>query len=52
MGRTAKVATQLAERRQRVAELYVKAWSQPAIARQLGISQTTVCRDLRAIRQQ
>jgi len=52
MGRNARETTQLAERRQRVAELYVKAWSQPAIARQLGISQTTVCRDLQAIRQQ
>ena len=49
MGRNARETAQIAERRQDVVELFLKAWSQPAIARELGISQPTVSRDLQAI---
>ena len=49
MGRNARETAQIAERRQDVVELFSKAWSQPAIARELGISQPTVSRDLQAI---
>ena len=35
-----------------MAELYVKGWFQTAIARELAISQPTVCQDLQAIRKQ
>jgi hypothetical protein len=38
------------QRRQKVAELCVRGWSQSAIAEKLGIKQPTVCKDLRAIR--
>jgi predicted transcriptional regulator len=38
------------KRRQQVAELYLRAWTQQRIAEQLGISQTTVCFDLQKIR--
>jgi len=52
MGRTPKETTQIAQRRQRVAELYIKGWLQTAIAAELGISQPTVCQDLQAVRKQ
>jgi hypothetical protein len=52
MGRTPKETTQITQRRQRVAELYVKGWFQTAIARELAMSQPTVCQDLQAIRKQ
>lgn len=42
----------IAERRQRVARLYARKLTQREIARTLGISQPTVCRDLQAIEQQ
>jgi hypothetical protein len=40
---------QLAQRRRRVVELYLKGFEQAAIARELHISQASVCRDLEAI---
>jgi predicted transcriptional regulator len=52
MGRTPTETTQIAQRRQQVAELYTKGWFQTAIARELSISQPTVCQDLQAIRKQ
>ena len=52
MGRPRKETTQITQRRQHVAELYVKGWFQTAIARELVISQPTVCQDLQAIRKQ
>ena len=52
MGRTPTETAQIARRRQQVAELYVKGWFQTAIAEELGVSQTTVCHDLKAIRKQ
>jgi hypothetical protein len=41
---------EIVRRRQQVAELYVQGWSQMAIAEHLGISQATVCDDLKRIR--
>ena len=52
MGRTSEETTRIALRRQKVAELYLQSRTQVAIGRELGISQTTVCQDLRAIREQ
>lgn len=37
------------ERRARVSALYLREWTQPRIAAELGISQPTVCRDIAAI---
>ena len=39
------------QRRQQVAELYLRCWTQEAIGAQLGIAQPTVCVDLRKIRE-
>ena len=39
------------QRRKQVAELYLQGWSQPAIAQHLDVCQATICRDLKAIRQ-
>jgi hypothetical protein len=39
----------ISERREQVADLYVKGWRQMAIAEKLDISQATVCLDLKAI---
>jgi hypothetical protein len=52
MGRNPKETTHIAQRRQRVAALYIQGWFQTAIAQGLGISQPTVCQDLQAIRKQ
>jgi predicted transcriptional regulator len=41
----------LANRRQRVAELYLKGLSQGAIAEELGVKQSTVSRDLKRIQE-
>ena len=41
---------EIVRRRQQVAELYVQGWSQSAIAERVGISQATVCDDLKCIR--
>lgn len=40
------------ERRQEVAELHKKGWSQASIAKHLGVTQPTVSGDLKAIRQE
>jgi hypothetical protein len=42
----------LVERRRQVAELALQGWSQGSIAGQLGISQGTVCSDLKAVREE
>jgi len=42
----------MVQRRQQVAELYLHGMPQLSIAQQLGISQATVCRDLRALHNQ
>ena len=39
------------QRRKQVAELYLQGWSQPAIAHHLEVSQSTICGDLKAIRE-
>ena len=52
MGRTNHETIQIERRRQLVAELYLKGWAQPAIATETGVTQGTVSRDLKAIRQQ
>jgi hypothetical protein len=40
------------QRRQRVADLYVQGWTQMQICEAVGISQPTVCDDLKRIRQE
>lgn len=40
----------VAQRRQRVTELYVKGWSQAAIASDLNVSQSTISDDIRYVR--
>ena len=40
------------ERRKEVAKLYLEAWTQQAIADHFGVNQSTISRDLEAIRQQ
>lgn len=49
VGRKKRLA--ITQRRQRVAELSLKGWTQPAIAAELGVSQSTVSTDLKAIEQ-
>src|SRR5580698_4209750 len=51
MGRKPSYPVALAERWARVAEMYLQNWSQTAIAEGLGIAQSTVCADLKAIQQ-
>jgi hypothetical protein len=41
---------EIIRRRKQVADLYVQGWSQTAIAEHVGISQATVCDDLKRIR--
>ena len=41
----------IAQRRQRVADLYLQGWTQDAISRELGISQPQVAGDLKKINQ-
>lgn len=43
--------TELARDRARTAELYLKSWTQNAIAAELGVSQGQVSKDLKAVRQ-
>lgn len=50
VGREKKLA--IALRRQQVADLHLKGWGQPAIAQQLGVSQSTVSSDLKAIQRE
>ena len=52
MGRRLEETIKIARRRQKVVELYLQSWFQTDIARELGISQTTVCHDLKAIQKQ
>ncbi len=52
MGSTKSDAHELAHRRNQVAELSLQGLPQIAIAQELGISQPTVCRDLKALHQQ
>ena len=52
MGRTKRESVRMEQRRQQVAELYLKGSSQMQIARQLGVSQSTVSTDLKAIRRE
>ena len=40
----------LLQRRQQVAELYLRSWTQTAIAEHLGVAQPTICQDLSCIR--
>jgi hypothetical protein len=51
MGRKARQSVALAERRARVGDMYLQNWTQTAIAERLGIAQSTVCADLKAIQQ-
>ena len=43
---------EIAQRRQKVAELYLRRRTQAQIASELGVSQATVCGDLQAIQQE
>ena len=47
VGRQKRLA--ITQRRQRVAELHLASWTQQAIAAELGLSQSTVSTDLKAI---
>lgn len=49
MGRKPRQTVALAERRAWVGDLYLQNWTQMAIAEGLGITQSTVCADLKAI---
>jgi Putative ATPase subunit of terminase (gpP-like) len=40
----------IARRRQQAADLYLKGWTQTAIAEHLGVRQKTVCTDLQVVR--
>ena len=48
---TAKKKLAIGRRRQQVAALYLKGWSQTAIAERLGVQQPTVSHDIRHIRE-
>jgi hypothetical protein len=50
MGRSPQETSQIEHRRQQVAQYYLQGWSQGEIARNLGIAQSTVSSDLKAIR--
>jgi hypothetical protein len=52
MPATARRKFAQARRRQQVAELYLKGWSQPAIAQELNVAQSTVNSDIRAVEQE
>jgi len=52
MGRTPQEKAKIEHRRMRVAELYLKGWTQVAIARELGVSQATVSGDIKANRKE
>lgn len=49
---TSSELTAIAQRRRKVVELYLTGHTQYAIAEALGVSQTTICFDLKAIHQQ
>jgi predicted transcriptional regulator len=50
MGRTRQEDVRIEQRRQQVGEFYVKGSTQSQMARELGVSQSTVSADLKAIR--
>ena len=50
MGRTAHKKVQIEHRRTQVTELYLKGWTQSAIAKKLGVSQPTISSDIKAAR--
>lgn len=50
-GGTEQVAT-AAHRRQEIGRLYLEGWTQPAIADKFGVNQSTISRDLAAIRKE
>ena len=52
MGRTLQEDVRIEQRRQQVADLYVKGSTQSQIARGLGVAQSTVSADLKAIRRE
>jgi len=52
MGRTRQEDVWIEQRRQQVGELYVKGSTQSQIARELGVAQSTVSADLKAIRRE
>lgn len=52
MSKTDRTPIQREDDRRRVAELYLRQWTQVAIAAELGIDQSTVSRDLQAIQKQ
>ncbi len=52
MGRTLQEDVRIEQRRQQVADLYVKGSTQSQIARHLGVAQSTVSADLKAIRRE
>ena len=52
MGRTPRENVRVEQRRQQVAERYVKGQTQSSIARELAVSQATVSTDLTAIRRE
>ena len=52
MGRTPQEKVRIEKRRQLVADMYVKGSTQSQIAHQLGIAQSTVSVDLKAIRRE
>ena len=50
MGRTPQEDVRIEHRRTQVTELYLKGWTQAAIAKKLGVSQATISSDLKAMR--
>ena len=52
MGQTKQESHLIAHRRHQVGELYLQGLPQISIAQELGVSQATVCRDLRALHKQ
>ncbi len=52
LGRTPRENVRIEQRGQQVADLYVKGSTQAQIARQLGMAQSTVSADLKAIRRE
>jgi len=49
---TNKQTLPAAERRPKVATLYLKGWNQTSIAQQFGVTQATISKDLKAIRKE
>ena len=52
MGRTPREDVKIEKRRQQVGDLYVQGSTQAQIARELGITQSTISVDLKAIRRE